>query len=108
MSETFLGHPKGLAVCGFTEIWERFAYFGMLSLLILYLTKSYGLSDAVGNRMVGAFGALVFMLPVIGGAIADTWLGSRKSVVLGSILLSVGYVSIALPNGESFTMADSP
>ena len=48
MSETFWGQPKGLAVCCFTEIWERFAYFGMLSLLILYLTKSYGVSDADG------------------------------------------------------------
>lgn len=99
MSETLWGHPKGLAVCFFTEVWERFAYFGTLSLLILYLTKSYGLSDADGNRMVGTFGAMVWMLPVIGGAIADRWLGSRKSVVLGSLLLTVGYASIALPGG---------
>ncbi|NIB45076.1 hypothetical protein HBA55_36195 [Pseudomaricurvus alkylphenolicus] len=65
MSATFMGHPKGLFVCFLTEMWERFAYYGMLSLLILHLTKTYLLSDAEGNKIVAAYGALVWMLPVL-------------------------------------------
>ncbi len=85
-------------ICFLTELWERFAYYGMLSLLILYLTKTYLLSDAEGNRLVAAYGALIWMVPVIGGIVADRWLGSRKAVVAGSLFMSVGFISISFPD----------
>jgi len=96
-SETFLGHPKGLFVCFMTELWERFSYYGMLSLLILYLTKNYQLPDAESNRIVAAYGALIWMLPVIGGIVADRMLGSRKAVIAGMLFMSLGFVSISFP-----------
>jgi len=95
--EQFLGHPRGLAVCFMTELWERFAYYGMFSLLILYLTKQYAVSDVVGNKIVAAYGALVWMLPVFGGFIADRYLGSRKAVTLGALLMAFGFLTIAFP-----------
>ena len=98
MTDNILGHPRGLVICFLTELWERFAYYGMLSLLILYLTKTYLLTDAEGNRVVAAYGALVWMSPVIGGIIADRWLGSRKAVVAGSLFMSAGFLSISFPD----------
>ena len=103
MTDTFLGHPKGLVVCFLTELWERFAYYGMLSLLILYVTKTYLLADAAGNRLVAAYGALIWMSPVIGGVIADRWLGSRKSVVIGALFMAIGFLSISFPEFISAT-----
>ncbi len=97
MSDTIMGHPKGLFVCFMTELWERFAYYGVFSLMILYLTKNYLLSDSEGNKIVAAYGALLFMLPVVGGIIADRWLGSRKAVSFGALLMAVGYMTMSFP-----------
>jgi len=97
-SNTFLGHPKGLVVCFMTELWERFAYYGMLSLLILYLTQFFQYSDAEGSKVVAAYGALVWMLPVLGGVLADRLLGSRKCVVVGALMMSIGFISISFPS----------
>ena len=99
MSDTFMGHPKGLLYCALTEVWERFAYYGMISMLILYLTKSYLISDGDGNRIVGAVGAMLYMSPVLGGAVADRWLGARKSIIAGTVLMAVGFLTMSLPNG---------
>lgn len=97
VSNTLFGHPKGLTVCFMTELWERFAYYGMLSLLILYLTRFFQYSDAVGSKIVAAYGALVWMLPVLGGLLADRLLGSRKCVVIGALMMSIGFTSISFP-----------
>lgn len=91
----FLGHPKGLYVCFFTEMWERFSYYGMKALLLLYLTKYHLFNDASGYNLLGAYGGLVYAMPVIGGLLADRFLGMRKAVVFGGILLVLGHLGMA-------------
>ena len=89
------GHPKGLYVCFFTEMWERFSFYGMKALLFLYLTKYHLFGDAPSYDLLGAYGGLVYAIPVIGGVIADRWLGMRKAVVFGGVLLCLGHFGMA-------------
>lgn len=91
----FLGHPKGLYVCFFTEMWERFSFYGMKYLLLLYLTKYHLFSDNEGLDVLGSYAGLVYATPVIGGLLADRYLGMRKSVVFGGILLCLGHLGMA-------------
>ena len=92
----FLGHPKGVFVCFFTEMWERFSFYGMKALLLLYLLKHHRFSDDMGYDLIGAYGGLVYAVPVIGGLVADRWLGMRKAVVLGGVLLCLGHLGMAV------------
>jgi len=94
-SDDFLGHPKGVYVCFFTEMWERFSFYGMKALLLLYLTKHHLFGDRAGLDLLGAYGGLVYCMPVIGGILADRWLGMRKAVVFGSLLLVCGHIGMA-------------
>ena len=95
-TDELFGHPKGLYVCFFTEMWERFSFYGMKALLLLYLTKYHLFTDANGYNLVGAYGGLVYAMPVIGGLVADRWLGMRKAVVFGGILLVLGHLGMAI------------
>ncbi|HMO77258.1 MAG TPA: peptide MFS transporter [Sphingopyxis sp.] len=88
---TFLGHPKGLFVLFFAEMWERFSYYGMRALLIFYLTKHWLFSDGESGIIYGAYTALVYITPVLGGYLADKWLGQRKAVLYGAVLLTFGH-----------------
>jgi len=99
--DDFLGHPKGLYVCFTTELWERFSFYGMKFLLLLYLTKYHLFSDAAGFDVLGSYAGLVYALPVIGGLIADRYLGMRKSVLFGGILLSLGHLLIAVEGHQA-------
>ena len=90
------GHPKGLYVCFTTELWERFSFYGMKYLLVLYLTKYHLFTDQMGLDVLGAYAGLVYALPLIGGLIADRYLGMRKSVLFGGILLSLGHILMAV------------
>jgi len=105
--EEFWGHPKGLYICFFTEMWERFSFYGMKALLFLYLIKYHLFSDAPSYQLLGAYGGMVYAMPVIGGMLADRWLGMRKAVVAGGVLLCLGHFGMAfegqraqLVNGE--------
>ena len=100
-SATLLGHPRGLVILFFTEMWERFSYYGMRSLLILYLTQHFLFSDERSNTLYGAYTALVFVMTIIGGTLADRYLGSRKSVTFGAILLVLGHCGMALEGSGS-------
>ncbi|CAA0246468.1 Di-tripeptide transporter family protein [Tenacibaculum maritimum] len=91
----FLGHPVGLFILFFTEMWERFSFYGMKALLIFYLTKYHLFSDSTGNLLIGSYAALVYAVPVIGGFIADKYLGFRKAIVFGGILLVLGHLGMA-------------
>lgn len=93
--KTFLGHPRGLVVLFFTEMWERFSYYGMRALLIFYLTQHFLFGPAEAQGIYAAYAALVYLMPVIGGMIADKYLGSRKAVVIGAVLLVVGHFTMA-------------
>lgn len=88
---TILGHPKGLFVLFFAEMWERFSYYGMRALLIFYLTKHWLFSDGEAGVIYGSYTALVYITPVLGGYLADRWLGQRKAVLYGAVLLTVGH-----------------
>jgi proton-dependent oligopeptide transporter, POT family len=88
---TFLGHPKGLFVLFFAEMWERFSYYGMRALLIFYLTKHWLFSDSESGIIYGAYTALVYITPVLGGYLADKYLGQRKAVLYGAVLLTFGH-----------------
>ncbi len=91
----FLGHPKGLYICFFTEMWERFSFYGMKALLFLYLIKYHLFTDEYGYNLIGAYGALVYALPVLGGLLADRYLGMRKAVIFGACLLVLGHFGMA-------------
>src|SRR3546814_4737140 len=74
----FAGHPKGLYMLFFAEMWERFSYYGMRALLIFYLTQHWLFSDSKSNLIYGAYTALVYITPVLGGYLADRYLGSAR------------------------------
>ena len=97
-SGTLLGHPKGLFICFFTEMWERFSYYGMRALLIFYLVQHWGFTDGSEYILYGAYTSLVYMMPVIGGVLADRYLGSRKAVTFGAILLVFGHTLMTIEN----------
>ena len=97
---TFLGHPKGLFICFLTEMWERFSYYGMRALLILYLTKHWEFTDTASYLIYAAYTSLVYITPVLGGMLADQILGSKKAVTFGAILLVFGHLGMAIENSE--------
>ncbi|MFN3726603.1 MAG: peptide MFS transporter [Allosphingosinicella sp.] len=88
---TILGHPRGLFVLFFAEMWERFSYYGMRALLIFYLTQHWLFSDERSGIIYGAYTALVYITPVLGGYLADRYIGQRKAVLYGAILLTFGH-----------------
>jgi POT family proton-dependent oligopeptide transporter len=89
--ETWFGHPRQLARLFTTEAWERFGYYGMRALLTLYLAKHFLFSDQTTNGLYGGFTALVYLTPLIGGLLADRYLGSKRSVKFGALVMSAGY-----------------
>ena len=99
------GHPKGLYVCFTTELWERFSFYGMKYLLVLYLTKYHLFTDSMGLDVLGAYAGLVYALPLIGGMIADRYLGMRKSVVFGGVMLSLGHILMAVEGHKAVSYA---
>jgi POT family proton-dependent oligopeptide transporter len=87
-------HPKGLFVLFFAEMWERFSYYGMRGLLIFYLTQHFLFDDSFAQGQYGAYTALVYLVPLVGGLVADKWLGTRKAVAFGAILLVIGHLTM--------------
>jgi POT family proton-dependent oligopeptide transporter len=98
----FFGHPRGLATLFFTEMWERFSYYGMRAFLIYYLVTpteagGMGMLDATGGIILGCYTASVYLMSVPGGWIADRFLGLRRAVLIGGILIMSGHLVLALP-----------
>ncbi len=93
--KTFLGHPRGLVILFFTEMWERFSYYGMRALLVLYLTQHFLFGPKEAQGIYAAYAALVYLMPVVGGMLADKYLGSRKAVIIGAVLLVFGHFMMA-------------
>ena len=102
-SEEVVGHPRGLFVLFYAEMWERFSYYGMRALLVLYLTKFWLFGDGKANLIYGAYTALVYITPVLGGTIADRWLGQRKAVIYGGVLLALGHLFMAVEGMKGVT-----
>lgn len=84
------GHPKGLYVLFFTEMWERFSYYGMRAILVLFLTKQLMMDKAFSSEIYGSFTGLVYLTPIIGGYMADRYWGNRKSIIVGGFLMAIG------------------
>jgi proton-dependent oligopeptide transporter, POT family len=89
---TWFGHPRQLARLFSTEAWERFGYYGMRALLTLYLTKHFVFADRQATGLYGGYTALVYLTPLVGGLVADQYLGSKRSVKFGAIMMALGYL----------------
>ena len=104
-SDELFGVPKGVFVCFFTEMWERFSFYGMKALLLLFLLEHHKFGDKGGYDILGAYGGLVYCIPVIGGILADRYLGMRKAVIFGGLLLVLGHAGMAI-EGTAATVVD--
>ena len=104
-SPTSVGHPPGLYVLFFTEMWERFSYYGMRAILLAFLIDNVsggmGLTVAEGAAIYGIYTSSVYLLSLPGGWIADTMLGQRKAIFLGGIIIMLGHIVLAIPGGTS-------
>ena len=98
--ETWFGHPRQLARLFTTEAWERFGYYGMRALLTLYLTKHFVFGDREATGLYGGYTALVYLTPLIGGYLADQYLGSKRAVKFGAIIMALGYLLLCF-GGET-------
>ncbi len=88
-------HPRGLYILFFAEMWERFSFYGMRGLLIFYLTQHYLFDDVAANAQYATYNALVYLLPLVGGILADRFIGTRKAIVFGAVLLVAGHGMMA-------------
>lgn len=111
LDSSLLGHPSGLFVLFFTEMWERFSFYGMRVLLIQYLTaqvifgspkSGLGWSVESAAALYGTYVMLLYLTPVFGGIIADKFLGSWKSVIIGAIIMTLGHASMAIESNATF------
>jgi POT family proton-dependent oligopeptide transporter len=84
------GHPKGLYVLFATEMWERFNYYGMRAILVLFMTKALLFSDAFASNLYGSYTGLVYLTPLIGGYIADRYWGQKRSIIIGGLIMAIG------------------
>ncbi len=105
--EEVIGHPKGLFLLFMAEMWERFSYYGMRALLIFYLVQHWLFSDSEASIIYGAYTALVYITPVVGGYLADRYLGQRKAVLFGAVLLTFGHFFMAF-EGDASQGQDNP
>ncbi|MEZ4938300.1 MAG: peptide MFS transporter [Crocinitomicaceae bacterium] len=106
---TLLGHPAGLFVLFFTEMWERFSYYGMRALLVLFLVSEaskggWSWTSEEAGKLYALYTGLVYVTPIFGGMIADRWLGFRKAVLVGAILMTAGHASMAIETEFFFYM----
>ncbi len=99
-------HPKGLIILFFAEMWERFSYYGMRGILIFYLTQHFLFDDATASATYGSYTSLVYLLPLVGGIMADRYIGTRKAIAFGALLLVAGHGMMAFegrPATETLT-----
>lgn len=106
IEKTFFGHPRGLATLFFTEMWERFSYYGMRALLILFMVDNshggLGFDDQTGAAIYGLYTMFVYLLALPGGWLADKFFGLQKAVYLGGIIIAIGHFCMAVPTNETF------
>jgi len=96
------GHPRQLILLFFTEMWERFSFYGMRALLVLFMVNQLKYGDEKANLIYGTYTALVYLMPLFGGMAADRILGYRKAIILGAVLMAMGHLILALPQSWSF------
>ena len=93
------GHPRGLTVLFLTETWAQFSYFGMQAMLVYYMTKQLHFSQPSASALYGGYAAFAYLTPLLGGVIADRWLGQGRSVITGSLLMAAGHFALAFQAG---------
>ncbi|WBB68766.1 peptide MFS transporter [Micromonospora sp. WMMD812] len=103
---TFFGHPRALATLFLTEMWERFSFYGMRAILVLYLTASVaddgqGMDESTANAVYGTYNAMVYLMALPGGWVADRLIGARRSVLWGGVVIAAGHYVMAVPVGWS-------
>lgn len=99
----FAGHPSGLFMLFFAEMWERFSYYGMRALLVLYILKGFlSASDDEAYAIYGAYAGLVYATPFLGGILADRYIGSRRAVILGGVLMAAGHLLMTIESEVPF------
>ncbi len=91
----WFGHPRGLSTLFFTEMWERFSYYGMRGFLILYMVKALGFTDQHAGAVYGNYVSSVWLAAIAGGVVADRWLGQYRSVLFGGIIIALGHFTLA-------------
>src|SRR5512144_431282 len=106
LDTSFFGHPRGLSTLFFTEMWERFSYYGMRAILLLFMTApvaagGLGWDAAKAGPIYGLYTALVYLTALPGGWLADQFIGPRRAVLIGGIVIACGHVSLAM-HGISF------
>ncbi|ALI99987.1 peptide MFS transporter [Rufibacter tibetensis] len=99
---TSTGHPKQLYMLFFTEMWERFSFYGMKALLLAYMITELKFDEPKGYAILGSYAALVYTMPMFGGMMSDRYLGGRKAVMYGGILMTIGHLVLAVPQDWSF------
>jgi POT family proton-dependent oligopeptide transporter len=92
---TWLGHPRGLSTLFFTEMWERFSYYGMRGFLILYMVKALAFTDQHAGSVYGNYVGSVWLAAIFGGIVADRWLGQYRSVLVGGVVIALGHFTLA-------------
>ncbi|MFZ6013233.1 MAG: peptide MFS transporter [Bacteroidota bacterium] len=105
--KSFFGHPRGLATLFFTEMWERFSYYGMRALLLLFMVTSIekggmGLDEKTGGAIYGLYTMFVYLLALPGGWLADKFFGLRKSIFIGGCIITLGHICLAFPFTQTF------
>lgn len=94
--------PRGLYLLFFTELWERFGFYTLQTIIILYMTKGMSLSDTNAYLLYGTFSSMLYLTPVLGGYLADRYLGFQRAIIIGGVLLTIGYLLTAVPNNQIF------
>jgi POT family proton-dependent oligopeptide transporter len=107
MSQSNTGHPKGLYVLFITEMWERFSYYGMRAIFVLFMAKALLFDKALGSQIYGSYTGLVYLTPLLGGYMADRYWGNRKSIIIGGILMAIGQFFMFIA-GSFFQEAFAP
>src|ERR1700722_14317763 len=102
---TFLGHPIGLYVLFFTEMWERFSYYGMRALLMLYMVNYFKWNQKEASSVYKWYTSLVYLTPLLGGYMADRYLGNRRAVIIGALLMAIGHFLMAFEQFSIFYAA---
>lgn len=100
MNHVRQGQPRGLYLLFFTELWERFGFYMVQTILILYMSKGLSYTDSSAYLLYGAFSSMLYLTPVLGGFIADKFIGFRQSIILGAVLFIIGYAVMSIPNEE--------
>jgi len=92
---TWFGQPRGLTILFLTNMWEQFSYYGMRALLVYYMTKQLMMAQVSASVVYGAYTACAYFTPIIGGVIADRWLGKRRAIIIGGLVMAAGHFMMA-------------